>query len=163
MSSVDITVNSQPLRVALRNFTSRMAPEPLLRIAGQVMRGSIEQTFRDQGSPAGSWLPLALSTLKRGKGGAGRKMLIQSGRLKNSITYKVSGNTLTIGSNLIYAAIQHLGGVAGRRGPFKKKGGKRAVIPARPYLVLRPEDPQKIQAAQERYIAASAAAEGLGS
>lgn len=154
-------VNDQELQLRLKRFLARIGPAPLLRVAGEVMRGSIKRTFREQGSPAGSWPPLAASTLKRGRGGAGRKMLIQSGRLKNSVTYTVSGNTLTIGTNLTYAAIQQLGGEAGRKPPFKKKGGKRAQIPARPYLVFRPEDPERIQAAMERVIDAAADAEGL--
>jgi phage virion morphogenesis protein len=156
-----VTVNDKQFQVALKNFSDRISTEALLQIAGQVMRSSIEHTFRDQGSPAGSWPRLAPSTLKRGKGGGGRKILIQSGRLKNSITYLVNGNMLTIGTNLRYAAIHQVGGVAGRRGPFKKKGGRRPYIPARPYLVFRPEDPQRIADAMQRYIDASAQQSGL--
>jgi phage virion morphogenesis protein len=154
MNELKLTVNDKQFQIALKNFTARMAPEPLLKVMGQVMRSSIERTFRDQGSPAGSWAPLAASTLKRGRGGVGRKILIQSGRLKNSVSYQVAGRTLTIGTNLKYAAVQQVGGVAGRRGPFKKKQGRRPVIPARPYLVFRPEDPQRMADAMGRYIAA---------
>jgi phage virion morphogenesis protein len=154
MNELKLTVNDKQFQIALKNFTARIAPEPLLKIAGQVMQGSIERTFREQGSPAGSWAPLAASTLKRGRGGVGRKILIRSGRLKNSISYQVAGRTLTIGTNLKYAAVQQVGGVAGRRGPFKKKQGRRPVIPARPYLVFRPEDPQRMADAMGRYIAA---------
>jgi phage virion morphogenesis protein len=150
-----ISINDQALRITLGNLNERLRnPAPMLRIAGEVMRGSIERTFRDQGSPAGSWAPLAASTLKRGKGGSGRKILIQRGLLKNSITYQEDGNTLRIGSNLVYSAIHQFGGVAGRRGPFKKKNGRRPFIPARPYLVFRPEDPQRMTDAIERYITA---------
>lgn len=166
MADLKIAVNDKPVQIALKNFAGRISPsEPLLRIAGNVMRSSIETTFREQGSPSGSWSPLAPSTLKRGRGGAGRKILIQSGRLKNSVTYPkafiIAGNTLTMGSNLRYAAIQQLGGTAGRKGPFKKKGGRRPHIPARPYTVFRPKDPQKIGDAMQRYLDAGAAAEGL--
>lgn len=152
-----INVNDQQAQLMLRNLVQRMQGGPLLRIAAQVMRSSIVRTFREQGSPPGSWPALAPSTLKRGRGGAGRKILIQSGRLMGSVTndaqYAISGNTLRIGSNLRYAQIQQQGGEAGRRGPFKKRGGRRAHIPARPYLVFRPEDPQKIAGAMERYLA----------
>jgi phage gpG-like protein len=179
----NITVNDKSLQISLKNFSARIQPQPLLKIAGEVMRGSIERTFREQGSPAGSWAPLAASTLKRGKGGAGRKILIQSVRLKNSNTYQVSGNVLTIGTNLVYAQIQQEGGFAGRRAPsntgFRREitqeargfhgprnqhgylGFRRPFIPARPYLVFRPEDPQRMKDAMERYAAAVAAEEGL--
>jgi phage virion morphogenesis protein len=164
MNELKLTVNDKQFQIALKNFTARIAPEPLLKVMGQVMRSSIERTFRDQGSPAGSWAPLAASTLKRGRGGVGRKILIQSGRLKNSVTpaeYPISGNRLTIGTNLKYAAVQQAGGVAGRRGPFKKKQGRRPLIPARPFLVFRPEDPQRMADAGDRYIQAAAQQAGL--
>lgn len=76
---------------------------------------------------------------------SGRLILIRSGRLKNSITQAISGNALTIGTNLIYARIHQFGGKAGR--------GHRATIPARPYLVFRPEDPEMIARKMEAYIA----------
>jgi phage gpG-like protein len=172
-----ITVNDKALQISLKNFSARIQPPPLLKIAGEVMRGSIERTFREQGSPAGSWAPLAASTLKRGKGGVGRKILIQRGMLKNSMTYQVSGNVLTIGSNLVYSRIQQEGGFAGRREPSsRRKLGqhidqhfgvhgpmrwRRPFIPARPYLVFRPEDPQRMTDAMQRYIDAVAKEEGL--
>jgi phage virion morphogenesis protein len=161
MAQFEISVNDKAAQIALTDFTERVLrnPTPLLKIAGEVMRGSIDTTFRQQGSPAGSWTPLAKSTLKRVT--AGHKILIGRGRLKNTITYRVAGKTLTIGTNLVYAGIHQHGGEAGRRGPFKKKGGRRAHIPARPYLVFRPEDPDKMGAAMQRYIDAAAAAEGL--
>lgn len=176
-SPFNIAVNDKALQISLRNFSSRISPAPLLKIAGEVMRGSIERTFREQGSPAGSWAPLAASTLKRGKGGAGRLKLIQSGRLKNSISYLMSGNTLVIGTNLVYAHIQQEGGFAGRREPSnKRKLGhhidhhfgvhgpmkwRRPFIPARPYLVFRPEDPQRMKDAMELYADTVAKEEGL--
>jgi phage virion morphogenesis protein len=155
---VTIKVNSQKLEVALRNFTENIKPESLLKIAGGVMRSSIEQTFRDQGSPAGSWPPLAASTIRRDRtAGVGRKILIRSGRLKNSVTsaqaQMINGKTLVIGSNLIYAGIQQLGGSAGRKHAAK--------IPARPYLVFRPEDPQRITEALQAFIDARAKGAGL--
>jgi phage gpG-like protein len=39
-----------------------------------------------------------------------------------------------IGSSLPYARIQEYGGIAGRPGPFKKRGGRRPYLPPRPYL-----------------------------
>jgi phage virion morphogenesis protein len=162
MGAFQITVNDSKLQIALQNFTESINRGSLLKIAGAVMRGSIEQTFREQGSPAGSWPALAPSTLLRDKvRGPGRQILIRSGRLKNSITYEVVGDDrLLIGTNLKYAAIQQLGGNAGRRPPFKKKGGKRPYIPARPYLVFRPEDPSRLPKAMEAYIGSQAKREG---
>jgi|SRR4051794_26437152 phage virion morphogenesis protein len=156
---MDIKVNDGKFQIALSNFTGMITTDRLLRVAGEVMLGSKEKTFREQGSPAGSWPPLAKSTLRRKK--KGYKILIESARLKNSVTYKIMGNRLIIGTNLKYAQIQQRGGQAGRKGPFKKKGGRRPMIPARPFVIFRPEDPQRIQAAMEKAIAAAAQKEGL--
>lgn len=153
-----INVNDTQLNIALRNFTTAIRPEPLLRIFGQVMRDSREKTFREQGSPAGSWPSLAASTLKRRKFQTGDKILIRTGRLKNSNTEAVVSNgstgRLLIGNNLVYGAIHQVGGLAGR--------GHKARIPARPYLVFRPEDPARMQTAGERFIQSQANATGLG-
>jgi phage virion morphogenesis protein len=46
---------------------------------------------------------------------------------------------------LKYARIHQLGGMAGR--------GRKVKIPARPYLVFRPEDPAAIAKKMEQYIA----------
>jgi phage virion morphogenesis protein len=150
-----IRVNTRDFQLKLKNFSSRIGVEPLLNIAGDVMLGSIARTFREQGSPAGSWTPLAASTLKRGKGGIGRKILIQSGRLMRSITKTVNpaAKRVEIGTNVIYGPIQQFGGMTGR--------GHKAKIPARPYIVFRPEDPQRIVSAEEAYIQAQAKGAGL--
>jgi phage gpG-like protein len=64
----------------------------------------------------------------------------RSGSLMNSVLKSIQtstdGETLTvsIGSDLPYAAIQEYGGTAGRRPPFKKKNGQRPYLPPRPYL-----------------------------
>jgi phage virion morphogenesis protein len=151
---VSFRINDAEFRLKLRNFVQRVGPGPLLRVAGAAMQSSIMQTFREEGSPAGSWAPLAASTLKKyGKKGPGHKLLVMSGRLRNSITQKVDGNRLLIGSNVIYARIHQLGGAAGRSHASK--------IPARPYLVFRPEDPARIAKAMDVFIDDAIRKEGL--
>lgn len=74
------------------------------------------------------------------RGPAGDLLTSRSGKLLESVlqsfTATIDGNTLSIsaGSDRPYAAIQEFGGYAGRRGPFKKKDGKRPYIRPRPYL-----------------------------
>jgi phage virion morphogenesis protein len=151
---ISIRVNDQDFRAKLNTFGQRISPPPMLRIIGAYMLGSVDRTFREGGSPAASWKPWAPSTVKRfGKRAAGRKILIGSGRLKNSVTYRVEGNSVFIGSNLIYAGIHQRGGRAGRN--------HSATIPARPYLVFRPEDPQNMVEACQTYIDKQAQDVGL--
>lgn len=176
---------------------------PLLRIFGVLMMASVMRTFREEGSPAGSWPRLALSTLRKKGYTTRHKLLVLSGRLRSSIKPKVSGSVLTIGTALVYAAVQQFGS-ADRRGgsvgaqarvpgrsaavnPYARllgiKSGKHEVvdargrvrmvkakyqgprqqtevrgherfqdIPARPYLVFRPEDPGRLAEAANAYF-----------
>ena len=175
---VSIRVNDQQFRFALRNFSSAIQPRPLLQIASQVMRGSIAETFAEEGSPAGSWPALAPFTIRKlGAAAAGHKLLIMSGRLRNSITHVIEGSRLIIGTNLVYAGIHQFGGYAGRSSPSPRTlsrhsarqakgfhgpvGFRRPFIPPRPYLVFRPEDPERMREGMEIYINAQARMAGL--
>jgi phage virion morphogenesis protein len=210
--SVTIKVDDRAVQVeTLGELRAKVTDYPaLLKIAGNLMRASIARTFRDEGSPAGSWPRLALSTLKKKGYTAGHKLLIMSGRLFGSITYAIAGNVLTIGTNLVYAAVHQWGSkdrsggsigaqarIAGRSVsvsahdalrvvPFKRYGidqrkghnvrvraqGPSAAtkyrikahkrfqnIPARPYLVFRPEDPSSIASGMQAYLVG---ARGIG-
>lgn len=211
-------VDDAQVRIGLGELRAGVTDvRPLLNIAGEVMRGSIARTFRDEGSPAGSWPKLALSTLKRKGYTTGHKLLILSGRLFKSITYVVAGNSLTIGTNVVYAAVHQFGSRDYRgnfTGPMSqeqhaayeaervtvgahkssrgqkprysfdlradKNGKMRRVrvrivgpqnrthfevgkhqrhqnIPPRPFLVFRPEDPQRIVDGMQAYLGARAA------
>lgn len=177
----------------------------MLAICGELMRTSVARTFREEGSPAGSWPQLAPSTRRDKRYTAGHKLLILSGRLFASISYLVSGDTLTIGTDVVHAAVHQfgsrdwMGGAAGPRtreqvmniGPYaglrrvrlgtgkhqvEDRNGRvmlrrarlqgpeaakpfnvsahtrRQNIPARPFLVFRPEDPGRLTRGIESYL-----------
>jgi phage gpG-like protein len=118
VAAVQVKVDGQQAHITLENTRAAATdPRPLLNIAGEVMRGSIATTFREEGSPAGSWPRLALSTLRKRGYTAGHKLLILTGRLFNSITYMTAGDALTIGTNVAYARVQQEGS-ADYRGGF---------------------------------------------
>lgn len=123
---------------------------------GGYMKGSIDRNFAAQGRPD-RWPPLAFDTLDSWAGGkksfwgrskktgkrtglsqkgrtalAGRLILTDSTRLRNSIYYIASGSGVIVGTNVVYAAIHQFGGRAGR--------GLKVTIPARPYLLFQDED-----------------------
>lgn len=178
---VQISLNDKPVRIGLKKFVDRVRSQDMLNIIGNYMVGSVMRTFKDQGSPAGSWKPLAAWTatgaanrigFRKGKVAigrrsahhplrAGKQILIDSSHLMHSVNYQVQSDSVMIGSALKYARIQQLGGTAGRKPPFKKKDGKRPFIPARPYLVLRPEDPGNIVATLQTYLETAAKRSGL--
>lgn len=74
---------------------------------------------------------LTSGALRRFAGAYGSsKPLLDTGRLRNSITYRLLGSTgVEIGSNTAYAAIHQFGGKAGR--------GRKVGIPARTFIATR--------------------------
>ena len=73
------------------------------------------------------------------------KILLDTGHLRGSITYKASRTGVRVGTNVVYGRIHQLGGKAGR--------GKKVKIPARPYLVVHDADRRYIGTAITQYIA----------
>jgi phage virion morphogenesis protein len=104
----------------------------LAALAGPALE-AVRENFRAGGRPT-PWAPLAESTLRRR--GRGATPLLDTGRLLGSIEARVRGGRLVLSTDLPYAAIHQFGGRAGRRGAAK--------IPARPYLVLPPEDIRRL-------------------
>jgi len=99
------------------------APGELLTAAAPVVSAAIEENFEQEGRPL-PWPPLAPATLRRKP--AGLKILQRTGRLRRSIQTRVEGGALVASSDVPYAAAHQLG-IPGR-------------LPARPFLVLAPED-----------------------
>jgi phage virion morphogenesis protein len=222
MSTSVVVVDSANVAVALGKFQMSLEQRgELMNQIGLSMLVSIRRTFREQGSPAHSWMPLAPSTIESDpkKYGPGHQLLIDKGTLLNSIASHPGRAQVVIGTNLKYAAVHQFGsrdrGSVGV-GPRTKarseatvkvkehtydrmqrplgtaratitnsRGRKQAInkllagprnatrvtarahtrhqnIPARPYLVFRPEDPSRIQSLANAYCRKAAANAGLG-
>jgi phage gpG-like protein len=214
MSAEVIQVDDANVKVALGTFRlSLQAKGELMQQIGMSMLVSIRRTFREQGSPANSWMPLAPSTIKSDpkRYGSGHKLLIMTGTLLNSIGIaQTSPDQVILSTNVKYAAVHQFGsrdrgsvGIGPRTSKQdaatvnvkehsyarlsaalgKGKLGNRSLnirgprnqvkihvpghtrhqnIPARPYLVFRPEDPQRIQSLVNGYIRRARSAAGLG-
>lgn len=111
------------------------------------MVGSIEKNFREQGGPV-KWKGLAASTLsrrRRGRGRGGPQILIDTARLKNSIGYRLVNAGVEIGTNVVYAPRQHFGYPGG-------KGRGHSRTPARPFLMVQPEDVKEIGEIFKRHV-----------
>ena len=134
----------------------------VFRNFGEYMKGSIDKNFAQAGRPV-KWPALAAATLMgffysrksfrtkkgkiSGKGQAalsGRLPLTVTARLRRSISYAAGTREISIGTNVIYAAIHHFGGPAGR--------GKKVNIPARPYLMFQDEDIKYLERTLVEYI-----------
>jgi phage gpG-like protein len=212
MAGEFVQVDSDRAQIALGKFRLSLEQNgELMQQLGMSQLLSVRRTFREQGSPAGSWMPLAPSTIRRNPKlyGAGHKLLILSGRLLNSIRiYQERPSQVLIGTSLVYAAVQQFGsrdrgfGVGprtleeekatvnvGEHSYFRvshelgvgKLGGRRRRIqgprnarqvlvsahtrhqniPPRPYLVFRPEDPERLAGIAGRYVAQARKNAGL--
>lgn len=133
---------------------------------GIIMQQSAVERFEREKSPEGvGWQPLSPATLeararrrtgrgyktKRGKVSkraqrimADAKILKDTGRLMRSMAYRARPEGVAVGSNLVQAGIQQLGGQAGP--------GKKVTIPARPYLGVGPGDSSDIKQALVDFI-----------
>ena len=126
---------------------------------GEALVSSTRERFRTSKDPTGRpWKPLSATTVKSGfkkkdykkSGGlkkgvaereANRKILVQRGRLKNSVSSSAEDTKVAVGSNLVYARIHQYGGKAGRR-----------KIPARPYLGVSDSDGREIERLTAKFL-----------
>ncbi|MGI5845418.1 MAG: phage virion morphogenesis protein [Candidatus Xenobium sp.] len=91
--------------------------KPLLINLGTQALREFNKNFRAQGRP--KWQPLHPKTLyRRKKSGRGGKILRDTGRLQQSLSqgkpgniYRLEPRSLTVGTNLKYAAIHQFGGI----------------------------------------------------
>jgi phage virion morphogenesis protein len=209
---VRVDAQTGQVLVALDAFKGGLSDKrALLKTIGAGQLVSIRRTFADQGVPEHSWAPLAESTKKKKQYTAGHKLLIGTSRLLNSIKPAVEGDSVVIGTNVVYAAVHQFGSkdrggaigpqarIAGREANVKEHwrrvslgngkvtitnalgrqqtvtrkmvGPREAVtisahtrfqnIPARPYLVFRPEDPARIEQECREFMALKARESGL--
>lgn len=96
---------------------------PILAVVGQDLLSLVDDSFSASRSPDGTpWEPLSPSTIARRRGRSS-KPLIDTGRLRRSITSRVEVRALEIGSNVAYAPTHQLGS---------------RHVPARPFLPFVP-------------------------
>ena len=84
---------------------------PALSAVGALVRESIRTNFAQGGRPA-PW-----KAVKNRKG----QPLRDTGRLMNSITRKVTDSEVRVGTNAVYAAVQHFGAKKGSFGTFSQQ------------------------------------------
>lgn len=108
-----VQVDDGKVVVGLRRFALSLDQNAeLMKEIGMSQLVSVRRTFREQGSPSGSLVPLAASTIKSNPKiyGRGHKLLIRSSRLLNSISvYQRKPGEVIIGTNLVYAAVHQFG------------------------------------------------------
>jgi phage virion morphogenesis protein len=133
----------EKLQMLTRDFS------PLLKTIGVGMVKSTQHRFVEAKDPEGrAWHALNPVYAETKKGPGILRNRAMSGGLMGSITFKVEGTVLRVGSNKKYAAIHQFGGVirpVTAKALVFRMGGKlvragSVKIPARPYLGFGKED-----------------------
>lgn len=122
---------AQTLALLRANVTDLTPP---LTAAKDLVLASVQRNFDTGGRPT-PWAPLKRPR-RRGRNPSPIP-LTDTGQLRRSITGMVQGNSAIISTELAYAAIHQFG--AGR-------------VPARPFLVLQPEDTAMILGLFESHV-----------
>jgi phage virion morphogenesis protein len=113
---------------------------------GEMLASSTRQRFKDEQGPDGeAW---QLSRRARQEGG---QTLTDKGRLKNSVGYEASMNTVAVGTNDIRAAIHNYGGEIKPKSASKlafEVGGRQVFVdkvdmPKRQFIGFSEEDKQE--------------------
>lgn len=81
---------------------------PAMKAVAGLLEARTAQNFADQSGPLGKWP--ALKSAPRSKRRTSPQILVDTARLKNSITSQFGPDSAVVGSNVLYAAIHQLGG-----------------------------------------------------
>ncbi len=147
---ITITIDDREVMDALRRLQARLGDlTPVMRVVAQMMESAVQRNFADGGRPD-KWKPSKRAQRQNGQ------TLIDTGRLKNSITSRSDAASAEVGTNVEYAAIHQFGGKTkasvirpknkqalfwpGAKHPVKMVKHPGSVIPARPFLVIPDED-----------------------
>ncbi len=156
-----VTVEIQGLE-AVQNQLLRLIErgnnlQPLLKNMGEQVLNSTQERFHTSTDPDGNrWVsnsPVSFARLlggrhtnKNGKINArgvsavmSKKPLILSHTLQGSIHYQVNGQSVMVGTNMVYAKMMHFGGT---KSAFPHLWGD---IPARPFLGISATDKQVLE------------------
>jgi phage gpG-like protein len=169
MGGASLKINALELRSDLALIQGRLEhPRQALRECGLLLLRSVAKNFNQGGRPV-RWHPSARALREGGQ------TLVDTARLKNSITMSVTDDTLRVGTNVAYAAIHQLGGklnenvtvrqhyrqitqAFGKTIPGRKvlvRQHQRQMdtyIPARPWLMIQDEDWRRMREIIADYI-----------
>lgn len=111
MTGISVRVDDAEITAALRRLQERCGnlQKPLAEI-GQTLVTLTDLSFKNQRDPWGNaWTKLAASTLRQRRGTTAA-ILRDTGRLASSISSRADQDSVTIGTNVVYAAIHQFGG-----------------------------------------------------
>jgi len=170
MVAIKYNIKDLKAKAAIKQARRRLEnPEKALKECGLVLLRSVARNFKAGGRPV-RWRPSKRALREGGK------TLIDTARLKNSMTMRVLGRSLTVGTNVKYARIHQLGGklnnnvtvkqhyryitqafgkeIDGRKVLVKQHQRKMdTYIPARPFLKVQAGDLRIMRKIVADYVA----------
>jgi phage virion morphogenesis protein len=152
-ASFNVTIDDREVQDLFRRLAKRMTDmTPVMAEIGEIGLESIQRNFEEGRAPDGTpWTPLATSTKKR-KRHPEHILIGDTQDLFKSIHPEPHKDYVTIGTNVIYAAVHQFG--IGLRTSIATRRTMPA-IPARPFLGLRDDDWPEIRDAIEYWIEAA--------
>ena len=142
---IEIKLDNKKVEEALLEISRKTSNlRPLMKNIAGIMADSTEENFKEEGRPKWQDLSEKTKTARKKPGHYPGQILQVSGQLALSITTQYDDESAVIGSNKVYAAIQQLGGQAGKN--------KKVTIPARPYLKLDDEELENILSVSKNFI-----------
>ncbi len=137
---------------------------PVMEQIGEYLVMSTKERFEKGTSPEGAkWAPKSAATLaqygaRKSNRVDTRPLFGPSGMLSSQISHEAGPDSLEVGSNLIYAAVQQFGAGKGQFGNMTNGSPiPWGNIPARPFLGISPEDETNILALIADFITPSTA------
>lgn len=158
MSGAQIEIDdTQVVNALIRLLRVTSDLTPALNDIGEMLDKSHDARFDLEVSPDGQpWEYLSVLSHLLTKEKNPDKILTESGRLRESLHYDVTDNTLQFGTNVVYAAVHQFGAKKGAFG--KNKRGTPLPwgdIPARPFLGVSPGDEKRITDILSDHLAAA--------
>jgi phage virion morphogenesis protein len=166
MAGVEIIVQGDSDVLSRINNLINFDKRNMLDEIGQYVVSETAHRFRTSTAPDGAaWAPISALTLSRRTHPGKNKPLDDFGNLRNSITYRVNSDDVSVGTNMVYAAVQQFGAKKGAFGRYSQvsryrnygekdfrryAGTKKGFpipwndIPARPFLGLSKDDKDEV-------------------
>ena len=165
---IRIEVDDGDVREGLARLIRRARnPMPALDRIGSYLEAATIRRFELEQAPGGA--PWRKSRRAARDGG---QTLTDTGRLRNSITRRVFGDAVEVGTNVVYAAIHQFGGrtrprvirprrkkalfFPGAGHPVRSVNHPGSRIPARPFLGVDDTDRRQIRRIVERFLEGAA-------
>jgi phage virion morphogenesis protein len=155
----EITADAKPVTSTLRRYGRQLGNlRPAYAVIGEIVQASVELNFEmggREGSRTRTWPGLSRFTIEeRTKQGFWPgQILVREGKrggLLGSLSYQALSDRAVISARKKYAAVHQFGAW------FQTLKGHRTVkIPARPFLMVQPQDWPVIRAALARHITGS--------